>query len=292
MLGRDADLAAFAELVDRRPLVTIVGPGGVGKTALAREVTRRLAPRPTAAAFASSSSRLSTDAAAVPDAVVTALGLTSDGGPPLTALRRAQFMDLVVLPDNCEHVLDAVCEVLGAVLGTESSTLRVVATSRELSGCPTNAPGRCSRWTAPARFAGPAVLPATSGRCSARRGDRGRPGHDIGDRAPPRRTPVGHRTGRRAGRHAGHRRLGEQIEASVAYANAVGPAVPPGWRAAAPDSASSDRMVRTPATRDAKEASAQWTVFAGAVRLSDALAVLQVAPEVIDELARRLVAQR
>src|SRR4029078_2336977 len=38
---------------------------------------------------------------------------------------------------------------------------------------------------------------------------------------------------------------------------------------------------------DAREALAQWTVFAGAVRRSDALAVLQVAPDVIDELARR-----
>ena len=38
---------------------------------------------------------------------------------------------------------------------------------------------------------------------------------------------------------------------------------------------------------DAREALAQWTVFAGAVRRSDAQAVLQVAPDVIDELARR-----
>jgi MoxR-like ATPase len=43
LLGRDEDLSALADLVDRRPLVTIVGPGGVGKTTLAREVTRRRA---------------------------------------------------------------------------------------------------------------------------------------------------------------------------------------------------------------------------------------------------------
>ena len=45
-LSRDEDLAALAEIVDRRPLVTIVGPGGVGKTTLAREVTRRRGARP------------------------------------------------------------------------------------------------------------------------------------------------------------------------------------------------------------------------------------------------------
>src|SRR6516225_3406094 len=43
LLGRDRDLAALAELVSRRRLVTVVGPGGVGKTALAREGTRRRA---------------------------------------------------------------------------------------------------------------------------------------------------------------------------------------------------------------------------------------------------------
>ena len=75
-----------------------------------------------------------TDASAVADVVVTALGLTSDGGAPLTALRGARFMDLVVLLDNCEHVLDAVCDVLQAMLPTEPSALRVVATSREAAG--------------------------------------------------------------------------------------------------------------------------------------------------------------
>src|SRR5262249_32459644 len=42
--GGMEDLAALAKLVDRWPLVTIVGPGGVGKPTLAREVTRRRAP--------------------------------------------------------------------------------------------------------------------------------------------------------------------------------------------------------------------------------------------------------
>ena len=76
-------ISALAELVSRRPLVTIVGPGGVGKTALAREVTRRRASVHCGGARIVELAAV-TDAAAVPDAVVTALGLTSDGGAPLS----------------------------------------------------------------------------------------------------------------------------------------------------------------------------------------------------------------
>ena len=112
------DLAELAEIVDRQPLVTIVGPGGVGKTALAREVTRRRASAHGGGVRVVELAAV-TDASAVPDAVVTALGLTSDGGSALTILRRARIMDLVVLLDNCEHVLDAVCEVVEAMLGHE-----------------------------------------------------------------------------------------------------------------------------------------------------------------------------
>lgn len=87
---------------------------------------------------------------------MTALGLTSDGGAPLITLQRARFMDLVVLLDNCEHVLNAVCEVLDAVLGTEPTTMRVVATSRERLGMPDECawplqPLDCSRPDSPAQ---------------------------------------------------------------------------------------------------------------------------------------------
>ena len=279
------DLAALAELVGRRPLVTIVGPGGVGKTALAREVTRRRASVHCGGVRIVELAAV-TDAAAVPDAVVTALGLTSDGGAPLITLRRARFMDLVVLLDNCEHVLNAVCEVLDAVLGTEPTTMRVVATSRERLGMPDECawplqPLDCSRPDSPAQ------------QFFLRRADAARPGAvTVADldaiTAIVRRLdglPLAIELAAAQVATLGIADLGEQIEASVATPTPLGRLSrrggEPRHRTLRAAIEWSERLL----PESAKEALAQWTVFAGAVRLGDAQAVLQVAPEVIDELA-------
>ena len=232
LLGRDADLAALSEIVDRHPLVTIVGPGGVGKTALAREVVRRRGPAHGGGVRVVELAAVS-DPSAVPDAVVTALGMTSDGSPALTLLRRARSMDLVVLMDNCEHVLDAVCEVLDAVLGNESRPCGWSPPAGNSSACPPNTPGRCAAGLLERRSPAQQVF--------RRRAEAARPGavpaptHAIsGDRATARRTSAGHRTGRRAGRHPRHRRRRRtdrrpRVDGcpDAAVSRGTGPCVPP-----------------------------------------------------------------
>ena len=286
LLGRDHDLAALAEIVDRQPLVTIVGPAGVGKTALAREVTRRRGSAHSGGVRVVELAAI-IEAPAVPEAVVTALGLTSDGSPALTLLRRARFMDLVVLLDNCEHVLDAVCEVLDAMLGHEPSTLRVVATSRELLGMPAEhswplEPLDCSQPDSPAQ------------QFFRRRAEASRPGavtwaDEDAVTAIVRRLdglPLAIELAAAQIATLGIADVSEQIETSVATPTSMGRLSRRGGEPRHRTLRAAIEWSEQLLSDSAKEALAQWSVFAGAVGLSDAQAVLEVSAEVIDELAR------
>lgn len=130
LVGREADALAVSTLLDDARLVTLVGPGGVGKTRLALEVLHRRASRHEGVRVAELTTL--TSPADVPHAVAAALGVRADGGPPETALRRAGALDLLVLLDNCEHVVDAAAAVAEHLLA--GGRARIVATSRELLG--------------------------------------------------------------------------------------------------------------------------------------------------------------
>lgn len=132
LVGREADALAVSALLDDARLVTLVGPGGVGKTRLALEVLHRRAGGHEGVRAAELTTL--TSPADVPHAVAAALGVRSDGGPPETALRRAGTLDLLVLLDNCEHVVDAAADVAEHLLA--GGRARIVATSRERLGVP------------------------------------------------------------------------------------------------------------------------------------------------------------
>jgi predicted ATPase/DNA-binding SARP family transcriptional activator len=130
LVGRDGDLAGVSNLLARARIVTITGPGGVGKTRLAQEVAARTAGRhPDGTWWCDLSSATAGDATAV---VATALGVQHRSESPLLErvveyLRPARA--LVVL-DSCEHVVEPVAELAEAV-ATGTADVRVLATSQE-----------------------------------------------------------------------------------------------------------------------------------------------------------------
>jgi predicted ATPase/DNA-binding SARP family transcriptional activator len=131
--GRDRELARLDELRDAR-LVTILGPGGMGKTRLAIEAARQRSQEVCFADLAP----LDTEEQ-VPQAVLGALGLRESGfqSPVIDPARRLVAalldQDLLLILDNCEHVVAAVA-ALARTLLAECPKLVILATSREPLG--------------------------------------------------------------------------------------------------------------------------------------------------------------
>ena len=150
-IGRDDDVTGVLKKLAEERLVTLTGPGGVGKTRLATEVAARLAGPAASAGLASLADPAPTawfaelapvsDPSEVPYAVLDALGLrerviarraeTAGPADPVERLAGALAANEAVLVlDNCEHVIEEAARLAGRLLA-DCPRVRIVATSRE-----------------------------------------------------------------------------------------------------------------------------------------------------------------
>ena len=118
-------------LLERHRLVTVLGPGGVGKTNLALEAARVIGDDFSDGVAVARLAGV-TEAGQLPDAVMGALDVTD--APTTTAEEQLtghlRERDLLLVLDNCEHLVDA-CAVLAEHLLESCPGLRLLATSRE-----------------------------------------------------------------------------------------------------------------------------------------------------------------
>ena len=131
LIGREAELQDAMDLVAKHRLVTLVGPGGIGKTRLGLEVARHLLPRFPDGVFVAELGPLSSPEL-VPATVATALGLTLGAGTVSRDSIAAAVgtKQLLLVIDNCEHLIDAAAGIVEALLRA-SPAASLLATSRE-----------------------------------------------------------------------------------------------------------------------------------------------------------------
>jgi predicted ATPase len=132
LIGREAELGKVAALTAEHRLVSLVGAGGIGKTRLGLEVARLLMPRFPDGVFLAELGPLSRPEL-VAATVARALGLTHVAGTvsPEAVAAAVGTKKLLLVIDNCEHVIEAAASMAEALLRATPNA-SVLATSREL----------------------------------------------------------------------------------------------------------------------------------------------------------------
>ena len=130
-VGRTQQIAEVKRLLTGTRLLTLTGTGGCGKTRLALQVAAELLPDYAEGAWIADLAALS-DPALVPHTVASALDVPEQPGRPLTdtLVDTLRPKSLLLVLDNCEHLLGACGHVADALL-RRCPKLRILATSRE-----------------------------------------------------------------------------------------------------------------------------------------------------------------
>lgn len=139
LIGRDDQLDSLVELVNGARLLSLIGPGGAGKTSLALAAVVRSSDAFPDGAFGVRLASVDTPDQ-VPLAVADALGVPLDGAAAVRDVRERVVSylarrRLLLLVDNCEHVIDAAAGLIDEILG-RCPEVTILATSREALAVP------------------------------------------------------------------------------------------------------------------------------------------------------------
>jgi predicted ATPase/class 3 adenylate cyclase len=130
-VGRESEMAEVKRLLAQNCLLTLTGTGGLGKTRLALQVAADILEDYSDGVWLVALEALS-DPALVPQAVAYALGVREEAGRQLTQtlVDYAKAKTLLLILDNCEHLLTACAELADSLLRA-CPNLRILANSRE-----------------------------------------------------------------------------------------------------------------------------------------------------------------
>jgi len=164
-VGKDADVAAVRDLVAEHRLTTLIGPGGSGKTRLATETARTLLGELPDGAWlvelaavgaGGDVAQATLDALRLRDPL---LGEAADAEPADRVVAAVRDRAMLLVLDNCEHVIESAAAFAHRVLG-ECRRLRILATSREPLGITGEALWPVAPLELPAEDAGPGEIAA------------------------------------------------------------------------------------------------------------------------------------
>jgi len=129
LIGRDADLDALRDLLASHRLVTVLGPGGIGKTRVALEIARaEVGRRPNGTWWVDLASTTAPERIAA--TMAHAAGMQLGEGDPVARLAHALVsLDLLLVLDNCEHLAGEVARVAQAI-AERAPAVTILATSQ------------------------------------------------------------------------------------------------------------------------------------------------------------------
>jgi DNA-binding SARP family transcriptional activator len=208
LVGRTDDIERVGDLLASHRLTTLTGPGGVGKTSLAIAIGQEAVPRFRDGVWFVELASVD-DPTLVPAVIASDLGVEIGDRSTLDLVCEVlRDREVLLVLDNCEHLVDAVAEAAVEILQRAPGS-KIIATSREPLGVTGEILWPTRPLPAPADTADPtdlesydSVRPVRRARpCRAPR-LRPRQHHGVGGGGhlpSPRRPPARHRTGRRPG---------------------------------------------------------------------------------------------